>query len=103
MGDPYKQRSSTAGGRSSNKNGWKDAGHDYLFKPAKLYKQPVKAAYPNMPLGPKPKKCYKDPEEGVLIGPRNFTTKPLRRGKVGPGTTFGGKVPYVEDDYNRKK
>jgi hypothetical protein len=56
-----------------------------------------------MPLGPKPKKCYKDPEEGVLIGPRNFTTKPLRRGKVGPGTTFGGKIPYMEDDYNRKK
>lgn len=56
-----------------------------------------------MPLGPKPKKCYKDKEEGVLIGPRNFTTKPLKSGKVGPGTSFGGKVPYMEDDYNRKK
>lgn len=62
-----------------------------------------KASYPNMPLGPKPKKCYKDKEEGVLIGPRNFTTKPLKRGRVGPGTSFGGKIPYMEDDYNRKK
>lgn len=56
-----------------------------------------------MPIGPKPKKCYKDAVEGVLIGPRNFTTKPLKSGKVGPGTTFSGKIPYMEDDYNIKK
>jgi len=56
-----------------------------------------------MPLGPKPKKNYKDPDEGVLIGPRNFTTKPLKRGKIGLGVHFGGKIPYMEDDYNAKK
>jgi hypothetical protein len=56
-----------------------------------------------MPLGPKPKKNYKDKEEGVLIGPRNFTTMPLKRGKLGKGVHFGGKIPYMEDDYNRKK
>jgi len=39
----------------------------------------------------------------VIIGPRNFTTKPLRKGKTGPGTYFGGKIPHAADDFFAKK
>lgn len=60
-----------------------------------------------MELGPKAKRNYKDADEGVKIGPRNFTTMPLKRGKIGTNVHFGGNkygiVPYIEDDYNRKK
>lgn len=53
---------------------------------------------------PIPTKCYKDPEDGfVIIGPRNFTTMRTKMGKVGKSCTFGGQIPYREDDYNRKK
>ena len=40
-----------------------------------------------------------------MIGPRNFTTIPMKKGKVGKLTYFGGQIPYKEDDVygNRKK
>jgi|TARA_B110001450_G_C17601966_1_gene473390 hypothetical protein len=38
-----------------------------------------------------------------MIGPRNFTTIPMKRGKVGKLTSFGGPVPYVADPYDNKK
>ena len=50
------------------------------------------------------KKDYKDEEGRVVIGPRNFTTIPMKRGKVGKLTYFGGQIPYKEDDtYGNKK
>ena len=43
-------------------------------------------------------------EDGEIeTGPRNFTTIPLKSGKVGKNTSFGGPIPYIEDDYNLKK
>ena len=38
-----------------------------------------------------------------MIGPRNMLTNPPKRGVVGKNTSFGGQVPYIEDDYNRPK
>lgn len=62
-----------------------------------------KASYEYIPQGADKKKSYKDEEGAVIIGPRNFTTKPLRRGKIGVGTTFGGSIPFLGDDYDAKK
>ena len=30
-------------------------------------------------------------------------TSPLKEGKVGPATTLGGYIPYVEDDFNHPR
>jgi len=38
-----------------------------------------------------------------MIGPRNLLTNPPKAGIVGKNTTFGGMIPYMEDDYNRPK
>jgi len=104
-GDLYKARS-TAGLRTIEKDGFKRGGHDFNFKPAKnprekLYKQP----YEYMPLKQNQgKKNFKDEEGRVITGPRNFTTIPMKRGKVGRLTYFGGQIPYKEDDvYGNKK
>jgi hypothetical protein len=56
-----------------------------------------------MPLGPGPKKNFKDEEGAVKIGPRNITTIPCKLGKVGKNVLIGEKIPYIEDDYNIKK
>jgi hypothetical protein len=39
------------------------------------------------------------------MGPRNFTAIPMKKGKVGKLTFFGGQIPYKEDDVftNKKK
>ena len=39
----------------------------------------------------------------VVIAPRNFLVNPPKKGIVGKNTTFGGVIPYMEDDYNRPK
>ncbi len=39
----------------------------------------------------------------MLIHPRNFLTNPPKAGKVGKNTSFGGMVPYMEDNFNRPK
>lgn len=39
----------------------------------------------------------------VVIAPRNFITNPPKKGQTGKQTYFGGKIPYMEDDYNRPK
>lgn len=57
---------------------------------------------------PLPKKSYKDPDGGVLIGPRNFLTNPMKKGiidgkKEKRGPTFGGPIPYMESGYNIEK
>ena len=104
-GDLYKTKS-VAGLRTMEKDGFKKGGHDFNFKPAKntrekLYKQP----YEYMPLKQnEPKKRKVDEDGRVMIAPRNFTTIPMKRGKVGKLTYFGGQIPYKEDDvYTNKK
>jgi len=50
------------------------------------------------------KKNYKDEEGNVILAPRNFTAIPMKKGRVGKLTSFGGVVPYIADPYdNRKK
>jgi ribosomal protein L14E/L6E/L27E len=56
-----------------------------------------------MPLGPGPKKNFKDEEGAVITGPKNITTIPIKFGKVGKNVMIGEKIPYIEDDYNIKK
>ena len=39
----------------------------------------------------------------VIIEPPNIRTNPIKKGQIGKNVTFGGTVPYMEDDYNRPK
>lgn len=50
-------------------------------------------------------KNYQDPENPreVVIPPRNILTHPPKKGQAGKWVTFGGTIPYIEDDYNRPK
>jgi len=98
-GDPYRNRSAVAG-RTLEKDGFKKAGHDIDFKPARVVHEKVPKHYPYIPLGPKAKKVYRNAEGEVITEGRNFYTTRLKQGKSGPGTTFSGKIPYVADDYN---
>lgn len=78
--------------------------HDKEFMPAKDPGQKVpKAPYPYKEEGPPAKKSYKNEDGEIETGPRNFTTIPLKKGNVGKNTSFGGPIPYMEDDYNLKK
>ena len=81
-------------------------GHDVNFKPAKAAREKLYLAkYEYQPLGQgRVKKTRNVDEDGkVVIGPRNFTTIPMKRGKIGKLTTFGGPVPYVADPFDNKK
>ena len=83
-------------------------GHDVNFKPAKAptrkYGQLQWTKYEYQPLMEgKVKKPNRDEDGKVVIGPRNFTTIPMKRGKIGKLTTFGGPVPYIADPYDNKK
>lgn len=50
------------------------------------------------------KKPNRDPEDGKpIIGPRNFTAIPMKKGKVGKLTSFGGPIPYIADPYDNKR
>lgn len=102
-GDPFKA-AALGMTRTSKKDGHLEAGHDKVFSPAKvpLVRVP-KAPFPYQPLGPGPKKEYKDEEGTVIVGPKNILTNPIKVGKVGRGTSFGGKVEYMTDDYDAKK
>ncbi len=48
-------------------------------------------------------KCKKGPDGAVIIEPRNFLTNPPKKGEVGKGTTFGGKIEHLPDPFNIKK
>lgn len=80
-------------------------GHDANFKPAKAAREKLyQAKYEYQPLMTgKAKKAIRDEEGKPVTGPRNFTTIPMKRGKVGKLTTFGGPVPYIADPYDNKK
>jgi hypothetical protein len=61
---------------------------------------PKKAAYEWIPQKPDPIKNHRDAEGNVIIENTNFYTTKLRKGKSGKGTSFGGMIPYVEEDPN---
>lgn len=79
IGDPYRD-----GGKFSmralKKNGYKDAGHDRPFKPAKDIHTHVKSDFPHLTDLNEVKKKYKDETGAVIIEPRNFLTSPIKRG-----------------------
>lgn len=111
IGDPFKA-AAVGMTRTTKKDGHIAAGHDKVFFPAKLQNglnsgqanhNNIKAPYPYMPLGPGPKKDFKDEEGQVKVGPRNITTIPCKLGKCGKNVLIGEKIPYIEDDYNAKK
>jgi hypothetical protein len=111
VGDPFKQ-AALGMTRTTKKDGHIDAGHDKRFVNAKVVNglnqgqanaMGIKAPYPYMPLGPAPKKNYKDEEGAVKTGPRNITTIPLKMGIIGKNVLIGEKIPYIEDDYNIAK
>lgn len=56
-----------------------------------------------MPLGLKTKTKVLDADGSVPVAPRNILTSPIKEGKVGPATTLGGQIPYMEDDYNNPR
>jgi len=35
--------------------------------------------------------------------PPNIQTNPIKKGQNGRQVTFGGTIPYIEDDYNRPR
>ena len=39
----------------------------------------------------------------VISDPPNIRTNPIKKGQVGRQVTFGGTIPYMEDDYNRPR
>lgn len=111
IGDPFKM-AAIGMTRTTKKNGHIAAGHDKNFVTAKLVNGlnsgqansvGVKASYPYMPLGPGPKKEFKDEEGAVKIGPRNITVIPGKLGRTGKNVFIGEKIPYIEDDYNIAK
>jgi hypothetical protein len=64
--------------------------HDKMFVPAKVVKQPVKAAYPHVEEKVEIKKNFRSDEGDVIIGPKNFLTNPCEAGKYYKNTTFNG-------------
>jgi hypothetical protein len=91
----------SAGMRTQTKDGYLKAGHEMNFKPAKIVQEKVpSASFKYLPNPPDKKKSYRDEEGAVIIGPRNFTTIPMKKGIVGKLTTFSGVIPYKESNYN---
>lgn len=111
IGDPFKM-AAIGMTRTTKKDGHIAAGHDKNFVMAKLVNgigggqansNGIKPAWPYMPLGPGPKKNFRDEEGAVKSGPRNITVIPGKLGKVGKNVLLGEKIPYIEDDYNAAK
>ena len=83
---------------------WEAAGHDKNFKPARHFRSDIhKTPYEHIDEPPAKKKNYRDEDGAVIVENRNFVTNPMKRGKVGRATSFGGIIPYTEDDYDIKK
>ena len=81
LDDPFKEASKVPM-RTVKKDGFKDAGHDFNFKPCKSVPRKVVAAFEHISDYKEVKKNYKGPD-GVIIGPINFLTNPPKRGTVG--------------------
>jgi Domain of unknown function (DUF4586) len=102
VGDPYNNTAS-APMRTSKHEGYKDAGHDKDFKPAKDLQRKVKADFVHLSDYIEKKKCRKGEDGAVIIEPRNFLTNPPKVGEVGKGTSFGGNLPHMADPFDRKR
>lgn len=102
VGDPYKVSASVPM-RTSKHEGYKDAGHDKDFKPAKDTMRKVKADFVHMTDYVEKKKNRKGEDGAVIIEPRNFLTNPPKVGEVGKQTSFGGNLPHMPDPFDTKR
>ena len=104
IGDPFKEAAMTMM-RKEDRSAQIAVGNEKPFKPQNHVKHPVKSAYEHMKEFDQVQKNFRSEENPreVLIHPRNFLTNPPKAGKVGKNTSFGGVVPYMEDDFNRPK
>jgi hypothetical protein len=82
VGDPFKNPASVPM-RTSKHEGYKDAGHDKDFKPAKALQRKVKADFSHMTDYVEKKKSRKAEDGSVITEPRNFLTNPPKKGEVG--------------------
>ena len=106
VGDTFKQAAVQTLKSAVDRDVWTKAGHDKNYRPARHVKERLYTTpYPHIDEAPPKKRDYRNAEENgaVIVGPRNFLTNPMKRGKVGRATSFGGIVPYAEDDYDIKK
>lgn len=81
-GDPFKETGKLAL-RTFKKDGYKEAGHDMAFKPAKSMKHKY-TEFPHESDHREINKCKKGPD-GVITEPRNFLTNPPKKGTIGKG------------------
>ena len=102
INDPFKEAAGVPQ-RAPIKDSYKDSGHDMNFKPAKTFQRKVKADFDHLSDYVEIKKCRKAPEGGVITEPKNFLTNPPKAGEVGKGTSFGGNLPHMPDEYERRK
>lgn len=104
LGEPYKVTSFAM--RESKKDGHLLAGHEKAFAPTKNvnhYKKPILVSYKNMTEEVYVKKNYRDEEGMVITDFPNITTNGAKKGRVGKQTSFGGIIPYIADEYDRRK
>jgi hypothetical protein len=71
--------------REAKKEGYKEAGHDFNFKPAKSVPHKLGIGFDHMTDYKAVNKCKKGPDGAVIIEPRNFLTNPPKEGTVGKG------------------
>mmetsp|Transcript_11408 Transcript_11408/g.8365 ORF Transcript_11408/g.8365 Transcript_11408/m.8365 type:complete len:111 (+) Transcript_11408:310-642(+) len=89
--------------REAEKEGYKKAGHDMNFKPAKDIHRKVKADFEHATDLKPVKKNYRDAEGAVIIEPRNFLTTGVKKGQFGRNVYLGEHIPYETDPYERKR
>ena len=92
-------------GRMKTKDGWKLAGHDINFKPAKAVHVKVDKNLPFKYIEdpPKYKKAQKDDDGKVITEERNFYTCGPKKGRVGFGTHFNPIPKWIPEDPNYEK
>lgn len=71
--------------REGKKDGFKEAGHDMNFKPAKSIARALGTGFDHLTDHKEVNKCKKGPDGHVIIEPRNFLTNPPKQGTVGKG------------------
>lgn len=87
--------------RTEVKDGYKKAGHDINFKPAKhVPDKPYKAPYEHMVDYVAVKKNHRDSDGLVILEPKNFYTTPAKRGHQYKGTSFTPQPSFMPDDFN---
>jgi len=104
-GNPFKEAALTLV-RKEDRGRQIEVGNDKAFRPAKHVRKDIyKATYEHMKDFEHVKKNYRDEANNneVITAPRNIQTNPPKLGKIGKNTSFGGQIPYMEDDYNMPK